>query len=185
VAWVKARYPTARHVCLGDGAQWNWEFFATHYPEAVWVLDFSHAATHLHTAAETIFGQGTEAEAYYERWRTMLRDEEGGVARRLRSLLYYRNRADLSAPAQRTLDTEFNYFRQHAELMQYADFRAAGLPIGSGVTEAGGKELIKARFCRSGMRWKRASGAPLLQLRAIKLSQHWDSFWSKVMRYAA
>ena len=185
VAWVKARYPAALHVCLGDGAQWNWDFFATHYPEAVWVLDFYHAATHLHTAAETIFGQGTEAEAYYERWRTTLRDEEGGVARRLRSLLYYRNQPDLSAKAQRALDTELNYFRQHTELMQYADFRAAGLPIGSGVTEAGCKELVKARFCRSGMRWKRASGAPILQLRAIKLSQHWDSFWSKVMRYAA
>ena len=103
----------------------------------------------------------------------------------LRSLLYYRNRADLSVSAQRALDTELNYFRQHAELMQYADFRAAGLPIGSGVTEAGCKELIKARFCRSGMRWKRASGAPILQLRAIKLSHHWDSFWSKVLRYAA
>ncbi len=185
VAWVKACYPNALHVCLGDGALWNWEFFATHYPEAVWVLDFYHAATHLHTAAEAIFGQGTEAEAYYERWRTTLRDEEGGVACLLRSFLYYRNRADLSASAQRTLDTELNYFRQHAELMQYADFRAAGLPIGSGVTEAGCKELIKARFCRSGMRWKRASGTPILQLRAIKLSRHWDSFWSKVMRYAA
>jgi hypothetical protein len=181
----KARYPDALHVCLGDGAQWNWDFFALHYPEAVWVLDFYHAATHLHTAAEAICGPGTEAEAYYERWRTTLRDEEGGVARLLRSFLYYRNRAALSARAQRTLDTEFNYFRQHVELMQYADFRAAGLPIGSGVTEAGCKELLKARFCRSGMRWKRASGAPLLQLRAIKLSQHWDSFWSKVMRYAA
>jgi len=185
VGWVKECYPNALHVCLGDGAQWNWDFFATHYPDAVWVLDFYHAATHLHTAAEAIFGQGMEAEAYYERWRTMLQDEEGGVARLWRSLLYYRNRADLSAYAQRTLDTELNYFRQHAELMQYADFRAAGLPIGSGVTEAGCKELIKARFCRSGMRWKRASGAPLLQLRAIKLSRHWDSFWSKVMRYAA
>ena len=185
VAWVKDCYPNALHVCLGDGAQWNWDFFATHYPEAVWVLDFYHAATHLHSAAEAIFGHGTEAEAYYERWRTTLRDEEGGVASRLRSLLYYRNRAGLSAPAQRTLDTEFNYFRQHVELMQYADFRAAGLPIGSGVTEAGCKELIKARFCRSGMRWKRTSGAPLLQLRAIKLSQQWQSFWSKVLRYAA
>jgi len=185
VAWVKARYPTALHVCLGDGAPWNWEFFATHYPEAVWVLDFSHAATHLHTAAEAIFGQGTEAEAYYERWHTTRRDEEDGVARLLRSLLYYRNRAALSARAQGALDTELNYFRQHVEMMQYADFRAAGLPIGSGVTEAGCKELIKARFCRSGMRWKRASGAPLLQLRAIRLSQHWDSFWSKVLRYAA
>jgi hypothetical protein len=182
---VKALYPDALHVCLGDGAPWNWDFFATHYPEAVWVLDFYHAATHLHTAAEAIFGTGIEAEAYYERWRTILRDEEGGVAHLLRSLLYYRNRADLSASAQRALDTELNYFRQHAELMQYADFRAAGLPIGSGVTEAGCKELIKARLCRSGMRWKRTSGAPILQLRAIKLSQHWDSFWSKVMRYAA
>lgn len=185
VTWVKACYPNALHVCLGDGAQWNWDFFATHYPEAVWVLDFYHAATHLHTAAEAIFGQGTEAEAYYERWRTTLRDEEGGVARLLRSFVYYRNRADLSASAQHALDTELNYFRRHAELMQYADFRAAGLPIGSGVTEAGCKELVKARFCRSGMRWKRASGAPLLQLRAIKLSHYWDSFWSKVMRYAA
>jgi hypothetical protein len=182
---VKARYPQALHVCLGDGAPWNWEFFATHYPEAVWVLDFYHAATHLHTAAEALFGPGPAAEAYYERWRTTLRDEDGGVTRLLRSLLYSRNRAPLSARAQRTLDTEFNYFRQHVQLMQYADFRAAGLPIGSGVTEAGCKELIKARFCRSGMRWKRGSGAPLLQLRAIKLSQQWDSFWSKVMRYAA
>jgi hypothetical protein len=185
VDWVKARYPRALHVCLGDGAQWNWEFFATPYPAAVWVLDFYHAATHLHAAAEAIFGPGSGAEAYYDCWRTTLRDEEGGVARLLRSLLYYRNRAALSAPAQHTLDAELHYFRQHVELMQYADFRAAGLPIGSGVTEAGCKELIKARFCRSGMRWKRASGAPILQLRAIKLSQHWDSFWSKVMRYAA
>jgi hypothetical protein len=185
VARVKARYPDALHVCLGDGAQWNWEFFATHYPDAVWVLDFYHAATHLHTAAEAIFDTGTEAQAYYERWRTTLRDEDGGVAQLLRSLLYYRNRAALSAGAQRALDTELNYFRQHAALMQYADFRAAGLPIGSGVTEAGCKELIKARFCRSGMRWKRTSGAPILQLRAIKLSLQWESFWSKVMRYAA
>jgi hypothetical protein len=185
VAWVKARYPDALQVCLGDGAQWNWEFFATHYPEAVWVLDFYHAATHLHAAAEAIFGPGLAAEEYYERWHITLRDEEGGVVSLLRSFLYYRNRARLSASAQRALDTELNYFRQHTELMQYADFRAAGLPIGSGVTEAGCKELIKARFCRSGMRWKRTSGAPILRLRAIKLSQQWDSFWSKALRYAA
>ena len=109
VAWVKACYPTALHVCLGDGAQWNWEFFATHYPEAVWVLDFYHAATHLHTAAEVSFGPGTEAEEYYECWRITLRDEESGVVSLLRSLLYYRNRAALSARAQRALDTELNY----------------------------------------------------------------------------
>jgi hypothetical protein len=184
-AQVKELYPDALHVGLGDGAKWNWDFFATPYPEAVWVLDFYHAATHLHTAAEAIWGPGTEAEVYYERWRTMRLEAEGGVASLVRSLLYYRNQADMSASACHALDTELTYFRAHVELMQYADFRAAGLPIGSGVTEAGCKELIKARFCRSGMRWKRASGTPILQLRALKLSHQWDSFWSKVMRYAA
>jgi hypothetical protein len=185
VAQVLARYPTARHVCLGDGAKWNWDFFAAHYPGAIWVLDFYHAATHLHTAAELIFGAGADAEAYYDRWRTTLLEEPNGVAALLRSLIYYRNRAPLPPRTVRALETELNYFRTHTAEMQYADFRAANVPIGSGVTEAGCKELIKARFCRSGMRWKRTTGAPLLHLRAIRLSQYWDSFWAKVMRYAA
>jgi hypothetical protein len=184
-AQVLARYPTAQHVCLGDGAKWNWDFFAAHYPGAIWVLDFYHAATHLHTAAELIFGAGAGAEAYYDRWRTTLREAPNGVAALLRSLIDYRNRAALPLQTVRALETELNYFRTHTAEMQYADFRAAKLPIGSGVTAAGGKELLKARFCRSGMRWKRTTGAPLLQLRAIRLSQHWDSFWSKVMRHAA
>jgi len=164
VAQVQARYPRARHVCLGDGAQWNWDFFATHYPDALWVLDFYHAATHLHTVAALLFGKGTAA---------------------LRSLIYYRNRTALPPRTARAVETELSYFRRHTAEMQYATFRAAHLPIGSGVTEAGCKELIKARFCRSGMRWHRPTGAPLLQLRAIRLSQYWDSFWAKVMRYAA
>jgi hypothetical protein len=69
--------------------------------------------------------------------------------------------------------------------MQHADYLDAGLPIGSGVTEAGCKEFIKARLCRSGMQWNRGSGANVLQLRAIRLSDQWNSFWGKVMRYAA
>ena len=69
VAQVKARYPEALQVCLGDGAQWNWDFFPTHYPEAVWVLDFYHAATHLQAAAALIFSAPTEAVAYYSSLR--------------------------------------------------------------------------------------------------------------------
>jgi hypothetical protein len=185
VAQVLARYPHVRHVCLGDGAQWNWEFFATHYPDAIWVLDFYHAAAHLHTVADLLFGKNTaDANAFYERWRTTLLEEPNGVAAFLRALIYHRNRVALSSRTARAVETELNYFRTHTAQMQYATFRAAHLPIGSGVTEAGCKELIKARFCRSGMRWNRPTGAPLLQLRAIRLSQHWDSFWAKVMRYA-
>lgn len=187
VAAVLAQHPEALHVCLGDGARWNWQLFETHYPEAIWILDFYHAAQHLAQAAELIFGTAPSAEktTWYETWRTRLREEAGGVASLIRSLFYYRNRRSCRAVVARQLDAEINYFRTHADKMQYADYVAAGLPIGSGVTEAGCKELIKARFCRSGMRWKRETGATILQLRAIRLSDQWESFWHKVMRYVA
>ena len=187
VAQVKARYPRARHVVLSDGATWNWQLLDAQYPDAIGILDFWHAAQHLAEAADAIFGSTPSAEktAWFERWRTTLRDDLNGVAGVIRTLIYYRNSGKFSAAARKVVATHLHYFRQHAAHMQYADYTAAGLPIGSGVTEAGCKELIKARFCRSGMRWKRATGDAILQLRALRLSAQWDSFWAKVMRYAA
>jgi len=187
VTQVKARYPRARHVVLSDGATWNWQLLEAQYPNAIGMLDFWHAAQPLAEAAEAIFGSTPSAEktAWFARWRTTLRDEPNGVARVIRTLIYYRNSATLSAAAQQVVATHLYYFRHHAEHMQYADYTAAGLPIGSGVPEAGCKELIKARFCRSGMRWKRETGDAILQLRALRLSAQWDSFWAKVMRYVA
>ena len=111
-------------------------------------------------------------------------DEFGAVTGLLRSLCRYRRQQGLTARVRQALTREINYFRSHQDRMRYAESRWAGLPIGSGVTEAACKQLIKARFCRSGMRWKRASGAPLLQLRAIKLSQQWEGFWDHVMQGA-
>ena len=187
VAQVLARYPKALHVVLSDGALWNWQLIKEHYPGAIWILDFWHAAQRLSQAADAIFGgaRSEEKSAWFERWKSALRDEPDGAAGVIRSLMYYRNRTGLQGKARKELDAQLHYFRSHADKMQYADYVAAGLPIGSGVTEAGCKELIKARFCRSGMRWNRDSGAKVLQLRAIRLSDQWDSFWSKVMRYAA
>ncbi|MGH9766488.1 MAG: ISKra4 family transposase, partial [Blastocatellia bacterium] len=183
-AQVIALFPNALHVCIGDGAKWNWEFFRKHFPLAIWILDFFHAALHLHKAAELIFGAGHQAEAYYEDWRARLLEEVDAASGLLRSLVRHRNQGELTAAVRRKLNAEISYFRENLERMRYAEFRDAGLPIGSGVTEAACKELIKARFCRSGMRWKRESGAPILQLRAIKLSQQWDGFWANVMLQA-
>lgn len=187
VTQIKALHPTALQVVLSDGARWNWQWIKEHYPEAIWILDFWHAAQHLSQASETIFGTAPSAEksAWFDTWKTTLRDEPNGVAGVIRSLLYYRNRGHLSATTQKELETQLNYFREHADKMQYADYQAAGLPIGSGVTEAGCKELIKARFGRSGCSWHRGSGDAILQLRAVRLSNQWESFWHKVMRYAA
>lgn len=182
---VLQQFAPALHVCLGDGAKWNWEFFRRYFPLAWCVLDFYHAALHLHTAAELIFGAGAAAESYYEKWRERLLEKIGAARGLLHSLRHYLRGAQLTARARKALKQELNYFAQHVEHMQYAKFRLLNLPIGSGVTEAACKELIKARFGRSGMRWTRTGGAPLLQLRALRLSLQWDDFWTDVMAVPA
>jgi hypothetical protein len=43
--------------------------------------------------------------------------------------------------------------------MRYAEFRAQGLPIGSGVVESGCKTVIQRRLCRG---WERRHAAAML-----------------------
>ena len=51
--------------------------------------------------------------------------------------------------------------------MDYAQFRQKNYPIGSGVTEAACKTLVKQRLCCSGMRWKEKGASIILSLRAL------------------
>ena len=62
--------------------------------------------------------------------------------------------------------------------MRYDVFRESGLPIGSGVTEAGCKTLFTQRVKQSGMRWKPAGLQTVLDLRVLVLSGIWDTVYS-------
>jgi hypothetical protein len=70
--------------------------------------------------------------------------------------------------------------------MDYAGFTAAGLPIGSGVTEAACKTLVKQRLCASGMRWKNKGAKLVLSLRALTYTVgRWTQFWQKIDQFGA
>ena len=57
------------------------------------------------------------------------------------------------------------------------------LPIGSGVTEAACKTVIKQRLCGSGMKWKHAGVATVIRLRCLILTEgRWQQFWNKISR---
>jgi len=67
--------------------------------------------------------------------------------------------------------------------MIYADQIKNNLSIGSGVTEAACKELIKARFGRSGMRWKNKGAASVLATRSLTMTKgRWGAFWNKILK---
>ena len=68
--------------------------------------------------------------------------------------------------------------------MNYALHLEQNLPLGSGVTEAACKTIVKQRLCCSGMKWQEAGAAIVLSLRTLVHSRgRWEQFWSKIDQY--
>ena len=103
----------------------------------------------------------------------MLRDEHDGVEKVIRALTYLRDRH----PRRTALATELGYFRQRRRRRRYAERKAQGLPIGSGVVEAACQTLVTQRMKRSGMRWRHDGGQAILTLRALVQSDRFDHGW--------
>ena len=90
----------------------------------------------------------------------------------------------LSAERRDKLDAAITYFANHKHQMHYSRYRKQSLPIGSGVTEAACKTLIKQRLCQSGMRWKDKGAGIVLSLRSLMLTRgRWQQFCAKLDQY--
>ena len=90
----------------------------------------------------------------------------------------------LSETVEEELSKAKTYYQNHHTQMKYAERVEAGLPIGSGVTEAACKTILKMRMCRGGAKWKEEGAAAVLSLRTLIYSEgRWEQFWDKVDRY--
>ena len=65
--------------------------------------------------------------------------------------------------------------------MNYAERKQQGDPIGSGITEAGCKVIFNQRLKQSGMRWHRATGQFIVDLRTANRSGIWNRVWSRLI----
>ena len=92
----------------------------------------------------------------------------------------------LTKTVKEDLTQALTYFYNHQHQMNYAEHIAKQLPIGSGVTEAACKTLVKQRLCCSGMRWKNQGAGIILSLRSLVQSgDRWQQFWNKINQYGA
>jgi hypothetical protein len=183
LARVKAKHPEAHYVGIADGAKGNWEFLAEHTEAQV--VDFWHAAEYLGKAAAVLYrGHPATREAWMEESCHTLKHEPGGaeaVLKRLRSQARVRPWAKGDEDVQRAI----TYFANQSKAgrMDYASRVAANEPIGSGVTEAACKVLVKQRLCGSGMKWKEPGAAAVLSVRCLTYTtERWSQFWSKIDR---
>lgn len=168
-------YRASTVVALGDGAPWIWNLFGDVLPGATEVLDYYHALEHASAVAHARFGSKPKA---VKAWLGMVkarlfRDDVGWLIGQIDKFA----RQAGPPPAhcsdedpRKVLATNLEYFWTNRDRMRYGSFRAQGLPIGSGVVEAGCKSLVQQRMKAAGMRWGLAGAQGVLAARAAVLS---------------
>ena len=183
IAQVKERFPHAEYIGIADGASDNWTFLEKHTSKQI--TDFYHATEYLTKASQAVFKKNQEKAriVWLEQHCHDLKHTDNAVVDQLQELAQLREEKNVSPANQEKLDAAITYFTNQRERMNYAVYRSQHLPIGSGVTEAACKVIIKQRLCRSGMRWKERGASIVLTLRCLVQSNRWGQFWNKINQY--
>jgi hypothetical protein len=154
-----------------DGAAWCQSFIDLHYPAAVRILDFPHAAEYVQTiGVSTGQDDATIAQVRHD----LKHQGAQAVLPRLRAWVAH------TAAADETVQTALQYLEKRVDQMAYPAFQAAGWPIGSGMVESANKLVVEARLKGAGMQWAEANVNPLLALRNAVCNDRWAETWPQI-----
>lgn len=174
-------YIAAIYTGVADGAKDNWTYLEQHTDNQT--LDFYHASEYLNNVANVVFHKKEKRTSWFSSARHKLKYEKGGAAELLKEMENYSEKK-YSEKKMEILQNSITYFRNHIHQMNYSDYIKRNLPIGSGVTEAACKVIVKQRLCNSGMKWKDSGAKSVLCLRCINYSgDKWRQLWDKLNRY--
>jgi len=180
---AKNRYPEATLVGIADGAESNGQFLEKQTEEQI--LDFYHASGYLGALAEALHPNTVSKQ---KEWLSKncreLKHEKGKAGELLNLMKEVKEEKSHSKNLTEKLQAAITYYENHQHQMDYAEYLEKKYPIGSGVTEAACKTLVKQRLCCSGMRWKEKGAGIILSLRALVLTkERWSQFWAKLDQY--
>jgi hypothetical protein len=180
--WLEARRQGIRSapqvVWLSDGGRGLWRLFDECFAgAATGVLDFYHAAQNLwKSAAAWLDGRTTQARRWFTWARHRLRHgNPDGVLADLAEALDVDGLPDT---ARDTLTTVYAYLDRHRDHIDYAMYKALGLPLGSGMVESACKWLIQQRFKGVGMRWSEDGFNHLVHLRLAWVNGRFEALFA-------
>jgi len=158
-----------------------WRMFEEQFPaSATGLLGFGHAAQNLWKAAASwLDGRTTQARTWFAWARHRLRHgRPDGVLADLADALDVEG---LPETARDTLRTVYAYLERHREHINYAMYKALGLPLGSGMVESACTWLIQQRFKGVGMRWSEDGFNHLLHLRLAWVNGRFETLFDLVL----
>jgi hypothetical protein len=161
----------ARGAFVGDGQAYNWTIQRRHFARFTAILDFVHAAEHVHDAAKAV-GDAALGRSWAEAcW-------QGRVDRVLADLQAAQGR--LTPPIDPAAEPEHpwcilegvrGYLENNRERMDYPRYRREGLPVTSSPVESWIKQMNR-RVKGSDQFWEDGPrGEAILQVRAAWVSE--------------
>jgi hypothetical protein len=157
-------------VFVCDGATWIWKLVSHYYPNAIQIVDWYHAEERLEQIAEEAFSNLEERQPWLEKIIEAL--WHGNVEVVMEACQSLSKTSSLAKQA-------LTYFSNNMDRMRYAQFRAAGYLIGSGVIESGCKQIVSRRLKLPGAQWNLDGAILTAKARCVWLSGHWQDLVSK------
>jgi hypothetical protein len=164
------------HMVLADGAPWIWNLVDEHLHGVPQLLDFYHAAEHLHATAQAIWNEGIANNWWHRRLDQL---KEGRIDNFFAALQWLARR-------HKTTDPELSparlleYFQNNRQRLNYRWALDRKLPIGSGSVESAARHIVQQRLKQSGMRWSDPGAQAVLNLRTLHrnglFEQYWETF---------
>lgn len=141
------------------------------------VVDFEHLVGYLDDVVDACepAGDPHDMKGWY---RSELLNDDRAIDRIWRSLRRKAETLPRDAPVatRKAVAAALSYIRKRKNKMRYASLYAANLTIGSGATE-GTCGLMQLRVKRRGQSWAPPGLRGILTVRALVLSERWDTAW--------
>jgi hypothetical protein len=158
---------------VNDGAPWIDRITTSNYPQAIQIIDWYHADERLWKVAKAAFGEGSlQSQQWVEKQADLLWD---GHVKEVVSALHVLDWNHISCLED--IRQSPAYFESRQSKMDYARFRQAGYPIGSGTVESGINTVVHHRMKRQGRGWKRKNAQAMLAALSEFHSGRFQSAW--------
>jgi hypothetical protein len=173
---ARADWALSTHLdVVSDGAAWIQGQCREHFGnQARFLIDFYHASHYVAQAAQAL-GRPTA-------WlRQRLGQLKAGQASSVVALLDPHLEASTQADDDAPIRAACRYLTNQANHLDYPSAQARGLPIGSGLIEAGHRHVLQKRLKRSGAWWCHSNLSAMAQLRVTRANRLEHSYWNQTV----
>jgi len=171
-------------VMIADCGNWIEPLREREFGNIERIADWYHVKERLYECACAVYpDDAAQAKGLAEKW--VKATWEGGAETVAAEIRAYSEKAglprkdDVPEHPRRVLSQSSGYFEKNKGCMKYPEYRRRGLPVGSGVTEAGVKQMNK-RVKGTEQCWNEDGVEAILSLRGLWISQdgRWRRYWA-------